>query len=77
MRTKIRYLTPFLAAAGVCASVMMAPVTSAAPDCTSTGPNTTQCESRGNAQIVTSPSDNNFYPWSGWGFGGWGIGFGR
>ena len=32
MRTKIRYLTPFFAAAGACAAIAMAPVAAAAPD---------------------------------------------
>ena len=43
-----------------------------------TGPNTTQCESNGNAQIVTSPPANNNYGYWGFpiiGFGGWGLGW--
>jgi hypothetical protein len=80
MRIRIRYLTPFLAAAGVCLSVLAAPVAVAAPECINTGPNTTQCESNGSTQIVTSPPVYNYYPYGGFpflgfGFGGFGIGF--
>jgi hypothetical protein len=39
----------------------MAPVAAAAPQCTNTGPNTTQCQTNGSAQIVTSPPLNNNY----------------
>ena len=55
MRIEIRYLTPLLAAVGVSAAVLLAPVAAAAPECTNTGPNTTQCQTRGSTQIVTSP----------------------
>jgi hypothetical protein len=80
MRIRIRHLTPFLAAAGVCLSVLASPIAAATPECTNTGPNTTQCESNGSTQIVTSPPANNYYPWGypfigGFGFGGFGIGF--
>ena len=80
MRIRIRHLTPFFAAAGVCVSVMTAPTAAATPECINTGPNTTQCESNGSTQIVTSPPANNYYPYWGWpvigvGFGGFGIGF--
>ena len=41
-----------------------------------TAPNTTQCETNGSAQIVTSPQQNNFYGgWPWWG-GGIVIGLG-
>ena len=46
--------------------------------CTNTGPNTTQCETNGSAQIVTSPPANNNYGYWGFpiiGFGGWGFGW--
>jgi hypothetical protein len=76
MRIKIRYLTPFFAAAAVCASVVIAPAAEAAPECTSTGPTTTQCETNGSAQITTSPPLINNYPWFGWPFGGFVIGIG-
>jgi hypothetical protein len=77
VRIRIRYLTTFFAAAGVCASVAVAPIAAAAPECTNTGPTTTLCENAGNAQIVTSPPTNNYYPWFGWSIlGGFGIGIG-
>lgn len=78
MRIRIRYLTSLLAAAGICLSVIAAPVAAAVPECTNTGPNTTLCQSNGSAQIVTSPPANNFYPYWGFpiiGFGGWGFGW--
>ena len=78
MCIRIRYLTTLLAAAGACAAISAAPIAAAAPECTNTCPNTTQCESRGIAQIVTSPPQNNYYPYWGFpiiGFGGIGIGW--
>ena len=78
MRIKNRYLTTGLAAAGACAAIAVAPVASAAPQCINTGPNTTQCETNGSAQIVTSPPPNNNYGYWGFpiiGFGGWGFGW--
>ena len=60
MRTKIRSLTTLLVAAGVCAAIALAPVAAAAPQCTNTGPNTTQCQTNGSTQIVTSPQQNNW-----------------
>jgi hypothetical protein len=56
----------------------MAPAAAAAPQCTTVAPNTTQCETNGSAQIVTSPQLQNNYggwPWGGGliiGIGGWG-----
>lgn len=78
MRMKTRYLTTLLSSAAACTAVAVAPMAAAAPQCTNTGPNTTQCESNGNAQIVTSPPVNNNYGY--WGFpiigiGGWGFGW--
>jgi hypothetical protein len=67
MRTKICYLTS-LVAAGVSAAVVMAPAAAAAPQCTTVAPNTTQCETNGSAQIVTSPQLQNTY--GGWPYGG-------
>lgn len=64
MRSKMRYFTPFFAALGIGASLLVAPVAAAAPQCTNTGPNTTQCQTNGSAQIVTSPPANNY--WGGW-----------
>jgi hypothetical protein len=79
MRSNIRYFTPLFAAAGICAAIVVAPVASTAPQCTNVGPNTTQCQTNGSSQIVTSPQvTNNFwgYPWWGGGIsislGGWG-----
>lgn len=78
MSWRARYVTTFLAAAGISAAVVAAPVAAAAPECVNTGPNTTQCQSNGNAQIVTSPSPNNYYNYWGFpiiGFGGWDFGW--
>ncbi|OBF27744.1 hypothetical protein A5724_29465 [Mycobacterium sp. ACS1612] len=67
-----------LAAAGACAAVALAPVAAAQPECTTTAPYTTQCQTNGSASIVTSPQQNNWYggwPWWGGGLvigiGGW------
>jgi hypothetical protein len=77
VRIKIRYLTPLFAAAAVCASLMLAPVAVALPECTDTGPRTTQCQRPGGStQIVTSPPQVNTWPSWGWPFGGFAIGFG-
>ena len=80
MRTRLRSPTTFFAAAGVCAAIALAPVASAQPKCTTTAPNTTQCQTNGSTQIVTSPQQNNNWgwPWGGGlviGFGGWGWGW--
>jgi hypothetical protein len=81
MRIRFRYLTTLFAAAGFCAAVAMAPVAAATPQCTTTAPNTTQCQTNGSAQIVTSPQQNNYwggYPWGGGlviGIGGFGWGW--
>jgi hypothetical protein len=75
MRTKIRSFAPLLAAAGVGAAVAFAPIAEATPRCTTTAPNTTQCETNGSAQIVTSPQQNNNWGWP-WGGGGLVIGIG-
>ena len=69
MRTKIRSFAPLLAAAGVGAAVAFAPVAAAQPRCVTTAPNTTQCQTNGSAQIVTSPQQNNNWAWP-WGGGG-------
>jgi hypothetical protein len=80
MRTRLRFLTPLLVATGACAAFALAPVASAQPRCTTTAPNTTQCETNGSAAIVTSPQlqDNWGWPYSGGlviGIGGWGWGW--
>jgi hypothetical protein len=80
MRIQLCYLTPLFAAAVVCAAVTMAPVAAATPQCTNVGPNTTQCQTNGSSQIITSPPVNNWYggwPWGGGiviGLGGFGRG---
>jgi hypothetical protein len=71
MRFEIRYFAPLFAAIGISASLMTAPIAAAAPNCTNTGPNTTQCQTNGSAQIVTSPPANNY--WGGWPFWGGGL----
>ena len=77
----IRYTATVFAMAGAC-GVALAPVVAAAPECVNTGPNTTQCQTNGSSQIVTSPQQNGFYggwPWWGGGLvidlGGWGLGW--
>jgi hypothetical protein len=70
MRTQIRSVAPLLAAAGVCAAIALAPVAAAQPRCTNTAPNTTQCQTNGSAQIVTSPQLQNNWGWPWWGGGG-------
>jgi len=76
MRMKIRYLATVLATAGAGTAIVLAPSAGALPNCTNTGPTTTQCERPGNAQIITSPSNTNQFPWVGWPFGAIGIGIG-
>jgi hypothetical protein len=77
MRTRLRILTPLLAAAGASAAIALAPVAAATPQCTTTAPNTTQCQTNGSTQIVTSPQvQNNWGGWPWWGGGGIVIGLG-
>jgi hypothetical protein len=77
MRTQIRYFPMLFAAAGACAAVVMAPIATASPQCTTTAPNTTQCQTKGSTAIVTSPQQNGFYGgWPWWGGGGIVIGIG-
>ncbi|MEN4396736.1 hypothetical protein ACNQR7_03390 [Mycolicibacterium senegalense] len=67
-----------LAAGLACSAIVAAPAAAAAPNCTSTSPHTTQCQTKGSTQIVTSPPPmNNYGPWYGpvFGFGGIGIGW--
>jgi hypothetical protein len=73
----MRVLPMVLAVAGVGAAVALAPVAGAAPVCTNTGPMTTQCETPGHAQIITSPPANNYGPWYGWPYGGIVLDLGR
>ena len=76
MRSRKRYTATLFATGGACAFVVLAPVAAAAPECVNIGPTTTQCQTNGSAQIVTSPQPNNNYGgWPYWG-GGLVIGFG-
>jgi hypothetical protein len=71
----LRGWASILGAGAVCAALLAAPAAPAKPTCTNTGPNTTQCQSPGNAQIVTTPRVINPYPFWPYG-GGFIIGFG-
>lgn len=76
MRSRIRYSAILFATVGACVFVAT-PAASAAPRCVNIGPTTTQCETNGSSQIVTSPQQNN--NWGGWGYwerGGLVIGLG-
>ena len=66
----MRVLPMTFAIVGIAAAVVTAPVATARPDCTNTGPNTTQCQTPGHAQITTSPPAMNNGPWYGWPYGG-------
>ncbi|MET0899518.1 MAG: hypothetical protein ABWY45_16540 [Mycobacterium sp.] len=78
-RPTTRFAPP-LTALALSAAVFFSPTASALPRCVNLSPQTTQCETRGSAQIYTSPPPMD-YGW-GWGWGwGWGgpglvIGFG-
>jgi hypothetical protein len=78
MRSLSRYTATLFATGSACAFVALAPVAAAAPDCVNIGPTTTQCQTNGSAQIVTSPQQTS--NWGGWpywgGGGGLVIGFG-
>jgi hypothetical protein len=79
MRSYIRCLTSLFAAVGAYA-IVAAPAVSAAPECVTVGPNTTQCQTNGSSAIVTSPppisNEGGWGPyWGGGliiGLGGWG-----
>lgn len=69
--------TALFALAIVDVTVVTAPVASAKPECVNTGPRTTQCQTGGSTQIVTTPPENNYgWPYGGWGYGGLIIGIG-
>ncbi|MBV8966486.1 MAG: hypothetical protein JO191_09955 [Mycobacteriaceae bacterium] len=73
MSAAIPSLAVITAAAGVVIGIAAAAPAAAIPQCTNTGPTTTQCERPGNAQINTTPGYNsNTYPF-GWPFWGSGI----
>ncbi|MDV3134093.1 hypothetical protein [Mycobacterium sp. 29Ha] len=82
MRSRIRYTATVFAMAGAC-GVALAPAAAAAPECVNTGPNTTQCQTNGSSQIVTSPppisNGGGWGPYWGGGLvidlGGWGLGW--
>ena len=74
MRSKLRHTATLFAMSGACA-LGATPVAAAAPECVNIGPTTTQCQTNGSAQIVTSPQQNNNWAWP-WGGGGLVIGFG-
>ena len=68
--------TTMSALALVGATMLTAPTAAAAPTCVNTGPRTTQCETGGSTQIVTTPPViNNGWPYGGWGYGGLIVGF--
>ena len=69
----MRYLTMALAATGVAGALLLAPTAVGAPQCTKTDPTTTQCETPGHSQIITSPPVMNYNTW--WPYGGFAIGF--
>ncbi|QRY51570.1 hypothetical protein [Mycolicibacterium septicum] len=76
MTNIVRYLAALLAVP--CLAILTAPAGSAAPKCTNVSPNTTQCQTNGSTQIITSPpAMRNYGPWYGpmFGFGGIGIGW--
>ncbi|KUI02423.1 hypothetical protein [Mycobacterium sp. IS-3022] len=54
------------AVVGVC--TLAAPVATAAPECADIAPNTSQCDTNGSSQIVTSPSMQTG-PYRGWAWG--------
>ncbi|KUI40918.1 hypothetical protein AU198_16480 [Mycobacterium sp. GA-1199] len=69
MKARFRYLTATLAAGVIGVLTLVAPVAGAAPQCTNIAPNTTQCQTNGSSQIVTSPSVQTS-PYWGWPWGG-------
>lgn len=69
MKAICRYAAPFLAAGGIGAWSLVAPIAGAAPECINIAPNTTQCQTNGSSQIVTSPSVQTS-PYWGWPYGG-------
>jgi hypothetical protein len=60
-----------LATVGIGAAVVLAPSATAAPECIRTTTTTTQCQTPGHTQIVTSPPAMNNDPW--WPYGGFAI----
>jgi hypothetical protein len=62
MTTKRRYLAPTLLAVAAAASIAAAPTALAEQSCTYPSANSTVCQSRGNAQIVSSPPPVQYAP---------------
>lgn len=58
-----------LSAIAITGAVLTAPAAAALPECVNTSPRTTQCQTGGSSQIVTTPPDVNYFPF--W----WGVGF--
>ncbi|MGB3486354.1 MAG: hypothetical protein WBB07_29555 [Mycobacterium sp.] len=76
MSTSKTLLIPPLTALALSAAVWLSPPASAMPQCVYVSPQTTQCQTRGSAQITTSPPPVS-YGWPGWGWNnGWGWGWG-
>jgi len=75
MRSRIRYSAILFATVGACAFAVT-PAATATPRCVNIGPTTTQCETNGSSQIVTSPQPVNNWGWMPWGDGGLVIGLG-
>jgi hypothetical protein len=68
-------IAPPLTALALSAAVLFSPTAAALPQCVNVSPQTTQCETRGSAQITTTPPPMN-YGWGwGWGWGWDGPGF--
>ncbi|WP_197373067.1 hypothetical protein [Mycolicibacterium baixiangningiae] len=60
--------TTFSALAIAGTALLAAPTASALPECVNTSQRTTQCQTGGSTQIVTTPPDINYgFPF--WGFG--------
>ncbi|MGE2714006.1 hypothetical protein ACQI4L_08110 [Mycolicibacterium litorale] len=68
MRIGSSTATTISAVALISAALFAAPTATALPRCVDTSARTTQCETGGSTQIVTTPPDINYgFPW--WGFG--------
>lgn len=48
-----------------CLAMLTVPTSAAAPRCTDLAPRTTQCQTGGSTQIVTSPPGMDYVPWYG------------
>lgn len=58
-----RCLAVMLTALGL--AMATKPIAAAAPTCTDLAPRTTQCQTGGSTQIVTSPPAMDYVPWYG------------